>query len=311
MADRRMFSKQVIDSDAFLDMPLSTQALYFHLGMRADDDGFVNNARKIMRMIGSSDDEMKVLITKKFVLLFESGVIVIKHWRLHNYIQKDRYKETTYIKEKSELKLKDNNVYSLETECIQFGDTGKVSIDKVRKEKISIEKTIEKQVLPTSDEVRSLFIGYLSNLNITDINEERTDGQIRAFIRHYIGDSDVKGVWVTAKKKFIPKSCVKNWIDKNPGIYRNYKKAEQIISNFSHESKYKMAFDYIRANKDTWDNCDRQIWKKTIVSMLCRIENRDIFPEVSKLENLRQITDPDVYINSVIESVLSKDNEVK
>ncbi len=113
MADKRMFSKTIIDSDAFLDMPLSTQTLYFHLSMRADDDGFINNPRKIQRMIGCGEDDLKLLIAKKFVIIFESGVIVIKHWRIHNYIQKDRYKETVYRKEKSMLSLKENKAYTL------------------------------------------------------------------------------------------------------------------------------------------------------------------------------------------------------
>ncbi|MFT8343404.1 MAG: DnaD domain protein [Clostridium beijerinckii] len=113
MADKRMFSKTIIDSDAFLDMPLSTQTLYFHLAMRADDDGFINNPRKIQRMIGCGEDDLKLLIAKKFVIIFESGVIVIKHWKIHNYIQKDRYKETVYREEKSMLSLKENKAYTL------------------------------------------------------------------------------------------------------------------------------------------------------------------------------------------------------
>ncbi len=113
MAEKRMFAKQIVDSDAFLDMPLSAQALYFHLAMRADDDGFVNNPKKIQRMIGASDDDCKLLIMKRFVLAFESGVIVIKHWRIHNYIQKDRYKETAYQEEKSMLVVKDNKAYTM------------------------------------------------------------------------------------------------------------------------------------------------------------------------------------------------------
>lgn len=112
MAERRMFAKTIIDSDAFLDMPLSAQALYFHLSMRADDDGFVNNPKKIQRMIGASDDDCRLLVSKRFVLAFESGVIVIKHWRIHNYIRNDRYKETVYNKEKSTLKLDKNNAYT-------------------------------------------------------------------------------------------------------------------------------------------------------------------------------------------------------
>ena len=89
MATRRMFSQSITDSDAFLDMPLSTQALYFHLSMKADDDGFVNSPKRIQRNIGASDDDLKILIAKRFILVFESGIIVIKHWKIHNYIQSD------------------------------------------------------------------------------------------------------------------------------------------------------------------------------------------------------------------------------
>lgn len=124
MAERRMFAKTIIDSDAFLDMPCSTQSLYFHLSMRADDDGFINNAKKIQRMIGCADDDLKILLAKNFVIPFESGVCVIKHWKIHNLIQKDRYKPSVYIDEKAKLSLKDNNVYTMETQCIH--DVSKV-----------------------------------------------------------------------------------------------------------------------------------------------------------------------------------------
>jgi uncharacterized phage protein (TIGR02220 family) len=134
MAERRMFAKTIIDSDVFLDMPLSSQALYFHLSMRADDDGFINNPKKIQRMIGASDDDLRLLEAKSFIIRFETGVIVIKHWRINNYIQKDRYKPTVYTEEKDMLSVKDNGSY---TACIQNGynlDTqysiGKVSIEK-------------------------------------------------------------------------------------------------------------------------------------------------------------------------------------
>lgn len=137
MAERRMFAKTIIDSDAFLDMPLSSQVLYFHLSMRADDDGFINNPRKIQRMVGATEDDLKLLIAKNFIIPFDSGIVVIKHWRIHNYIQKDRYKETVYQEERSILSVKDNGAYTLDTECIQDGyslDTqvrlGKESIGK-------------------------------------------------------------------------------------------------------------------------------------------------------------------------------------
>ena len=112
MAERRMFTTKIVDSDAFLDMPLSAQALYFHLNMRADDDGFVNNPKKIQRMIGASEDDLKLLIAKRFVLTFESGVVVIKHWRMHNLLRKDRYHPTQYQEEMQTLCLKDNQAYT-------------------------------------------------------------------------------------------------------------------------------------------------------------------------------------------------------
>ena len=112
MAERRMFAKTIIDSDAFLDMPTSAQALYFHLSMRADDDGFINNPKKIQRMIGTADDDLKLLVAKRFLIPFDSGVVVIKHWKIHNYIRNDRYKPTIYQEEKNSLEIKENNAYT-------------------------------------------------------------------------------------------------------------------------------------------------------------------------------------------------------
>ena len=112
MAERRMFTQKIIDSDAFLDLPLSAQALYFHLNMRADDDGFINNPKRIQRMINASEDDLKLLLAKRFVLAFESGIIVIKHWRMHNIIRKDRYNPTQYQAEKERLEIKENGAYT-------------------------------------------------------------------------------------------------------------------------------------------------------------------------------------------------------
>jgi hypothetical protein len=119
VAERRMFAKTIIDSDAFLDMPLSTQSLYFHLSMRADDDGFINNPKKIQRMVGCGDDDLKLLMAKRFILVFDSGVIVIKHWKIHNYIRNDRYKPTLYQEEKAELAEKNSKAYTFKTEAIE------------------------------------------------------------------------------------------------------------------------------------------------------------------------------------------------
>ena len=169
MAERRMFAKTIIDSDLFLDMPSSTQCLYFHLSMRADDDGFINNPKKIQRMVGSGDDDLKLLIAKNFIIPFESGVVVIKHWKIHNYIQKDRYKETVYKEEKSHLLLKDNKSYKyMDTPCIQdvsIPET-QVRIGKDRIGKDRIDKNNNKSSLLLFEE---LGFGSISPIIVEDI----------------------------------------------------------------------------------------------------------------------------------------------
>ena len=151
MAERRMFAKTIIDSDAFLDMPLSAQALYFHLAMRADDDGFINNPKKIQRMIGASDDDCKLLIAKGFILVFETGVIVIKHWKIHNYIQKDRYKETVFLQEKQLIEAQDNGAYEMKAMPLLEEQT----------DKTARQLAYEKSSLPYSFgyKIRTAFLG--------------------------------------------------------------------------------------------------------------------------------------------------------
>ena len=201
MAERRMFAKTIIDSDAFLDMPLSTQALYFHLSMRADDDGFINNPKKIQRMIGASDDDLRLLIAKRFVLWFDSGVIVIKHWKIHNYIQKDRYKETVYQEEKALLSVKDNNAYTMDTECIQTVSMLETQ-DRIGKDRIvkdSIGKSKKRFTPPTLEEVRSYC------------QERQNDVDAEAFIDFYTSKD-----WMVGKNKMKDwKACVRTWEKRN------------------------------------------------------------------------------------------------
>lgn len=143
MAERRMFAKTIIDSDAFLEMPTTSQLLYFHLAMRADDDGFVNKPKSLMRMVGCKDDDLKLLFVKKFLIPFESGVVVIKHWKIHNYIRKDTYTETKYKEEKSTLELDENSAYRLiDAGMTQIRDesvTSPSTQDRLGKERVRIE----------------------------------------------------------------------------------------------------------------------------------------------------------------------------
>ena len=138
-----MFSKDITEHDSFLEMPLSTQSLYFHLGMQADDDGFVSPNR-IMRMIGAQVDDLKILITKKFILAFADGVVVIKHWKLNNYLRVDRYRCTKHKENMALIKEKSNGSYSWYTtgipDVIPVVDAGKVRIGKVSTTETSSEE---------------------------------------------------------------------------------------------------------------------------------------------------------------------------
>ena len=185
MAQKRMFNNLVIGNDDFLEMPDSAQNLYFHLSMQADDDGFVDNWKSIMRMTGKKEDDLKILIAKSFVIPFDTGVIVIKHWRLNNYIQKDRYKETIHIFEKAQLLTDENNVYNLDTNCIH-------SIDTIRLDKNSIDKN-------------SIYNIYGQNLDEKEIPEaeilENWEVQFNEFYNKY--------------PKKVKKQDVMKWFKKN------------------------------------------------------------------------------------------------
>lgn len=206
MAERRMFAKTIVLSDAFLDMPLSARCLYFTLGMLADDDGFVNSPKSVMRQTGASTDDINLLIAKKFILPFDSGIIVIKHWRIHNYIQKDRYKESKYIEEKATLTLDQNGAY---TQCIQDVSSldtqvrlGQGSVvkdnyitDDPPADTPSTPKKRKVFTPPTLDEVRA-YVAERGN---------RIDPE--AWYDHYTGNG-----WMVGKTKMVDwKATVRTW----------------------------------------------------------------------------------------------------
>ena len=160
MAERRMMAKSVIDTDAFLDMPASTQSLYFHMLLRADDDGFIASPKGILRIIGASDDDLKLLLAKQYLFRFESGVVVIKDWKIHNYIQSDRYKpslqperELLTITANKEYTLTNSDVSDMDTECIQNVSIGKVRLGKVRLGKVRLGKNNISSKLDCTDEI--------------------------------------------------------------------------------------------------------------------------------------------------------------
>lgn len=151
MATKRMLSREIIKTDAFMTMPLTAQALYMHLIMDADDEGFVSSPKMLMRATGASEDDLRILISKNFVIAFDSGVLVIKHWKIHNHITESRIKTTNFLEEKSLLRIKTNNAYTLsddglpiasnlQANCKQTASNLLASIDQIRSEQNRLEQ---------------------------------------------------------------------------------------------------------------------------------------------------------------------------
>lgn len=213
MAERRMFAKTIIDSDAFLEMPMSARLLYYDLSMRADDDGFNNSPIKVMRSIGATRDDLNVLIARKFIIPFDNGVVVIKHWRIHNYIRKDTYNETPYKEQKALLEFDENNAYrkidDAEMTLIDAQSTGRgravdepwtqVRLGKESKGKDNKKDSPKRFVPPSLEEVQA----YCS---------ERGNGiDAQSFIDFYSS----KG-WLVGKTKMTDwKAAVRTWESRN------------------------------------------------------------------------------------------------
>lgn len=234
MAERRMFAKTIIDSDAFLDMPLSAQALYFHLSMRADDDGFINNPKKIQRMVGCGDDDAKLLVAKRFLIPFDSGVVVIKHWKIHNYIRNDRYKPTVYTKEKAMLTSKENGVY---TEADTIGipsvnqmDTqdriGKESIDKDSIGEVRERKTDYQQII---DLFNTICKSYPSLRSLSDARKKA----IKARLNTYTVD-DFKQCFENAEaSSFLKGGNQRNWTANFDWLIKDSNMAKVLDGNYN------------------------------------------------------------------------------
>ena len=204
MAKRRMFSLDVIDTDSFLGLPASSQSLYFHLGMRAGDDGFVSSPKRITAMVGAAGDDLKLLIAKGFVIPFESGVCVIRDWRVNNYIQRDRYTPSIYTEEKQRLSIAENGRYScMDTQCIQ--DVSK-SDTQVREELGEIRKEIAENKAATPP--RSRFVPP----SLEEVQAYCSERQNSVDAAHFLDFYAANG-WVQGKGKPIKdwKAAVRTW----------------------------------------------------------------------------------------------------
>ena len=227
MAERRMFAKNIVLSDAFLDMPTTTRCLYFTLAMVADDDGFVNSPKSIMRQTGASEDDLKLLFAKRYILGFDSGVIVIKHWKIHNIIQKDRYKETTYLEEKSMLTLDGKKAYTeakkpLDTLCIQSVSNLDTQVS-IGKDRLGKDRLVVEEEDSSATECNSQLkpVGGKIGKGVVFMTDEQFDALLDK-----IGSIEVFDKYVEKLAKFI--------IDNDANVGNHY---ETILKWYKQDTK--------------------------------------------------------------------------
>lgn len=230
MAERRMMSKSVIETDAFMDMPFSTQALYFHLLLRADDDGFIKSPKAIMRFINARDDDMKLLIAKQYVLAFDSGVIVIKHWKIHNYIRSDRYKRTDCI-EAQQVKLTGDNEYAVCQNGVSVGiPSGSQEVYQVVDEMDTQVRLGKDRLGKDSIEIDS--IGDKSPKTSAKTTKKRTfKPPTLAEVNDYILE---KGIHNVSAKDFVDYYEAGNWHDAKGNKVKSWK--QKLLTWARHEN---------------------------------------------------------------------------
>ena len=214
MAQRRMFSRKITESDQFLDMPMSAQSLYFHINMQADDDGFVGNVKTIKRMIGASDDDLKLLIAKQFLIPFETGIVVIRDWKIHNYIQKDRYTETFYQQEKAQLETVENKQYQkMDTECIQNVSSLDTQV-RLGKDRLGKERDIQSSSDELDDIPYKEIIDYLNEKTGSQFrnNTKKTQTLIKARFAEGFNLDDFKKVIDTKAAEWLNDSKMSKFL---------------------------------------------------------------------------------------------------
>jgi len=230
-----MFSLKVVDTDEFLDMGQGAQLLYFHLAMRADDDGFVNSPKKIMRFAGAKDDDVKVLIAKQFIIPFQSGVIVIRHWKENNEIRKDRKTDTFYQEEMALLKENDTGVYQMTTDCQPDDNqtTPQVRLGKVRLGKVRIEEREEN----TPQQIANDFLNkaekqenFIQEVVSRGVNESTARQEVKKFVSYWteLNSTGKKQRW-QMEKTFEVQRRLATWFSKVNNFNQCRSRGKQII----------------------------------------------------------------------------------
>lgn len=267
MAERRMFSKTIINSDLFLDLPSSAQNLYFHLSLNADDEGFVNSPKKIMKYVNSQIEDMELLVENGFIKKFDSGIVVIIHWNLHNYIQKDRFKATIYQKEKQQLVLVGKK-YVMKDECTQFvsilatqdsieknseeqdrlelaGILNEIENEKVRAKFESFINMREKNHSPLTPDALRILIKKAYGLTKSLANQDAAIIMIldRSIINNYKDIYPLENMEVGVANHFENINCeVEEMDESKEGIYKEWLNTDS-IANLEVQRAYKNSLE--------------------------------------------------------------------
>lgn len=247
-----MFTMKIVDSDAFLDMPISAQCLYFHLNMRADDDGFLNNPKKIQRMIGASEDDLKLLLAKRFVLGFEKGVIVVKHWRMHNLLRKDRYNPTQYIKEKDSLDIKEDGSYTekapIEALATTWQPSGnqmatqdRLGEDRIVKDSIGevrVEKEEPKAESPSlPKQILDLYNTICSKLPRADMLSDNRKQKIEESLKRYSLEDFKRCFEIASRSAFLKGNNKRKWCASFDWLIESGNMAKVLAGNYTDNNR--------------------------------------------------------------------------
>ena len=289
-----MFRLDVLETDAFMDMPLTTQALYFHLSLRADDDGFVGNPKRITKNIGAGEDDLKLLIAKRFVLVFDDGVIVIKHWRLHNSLSGNRYHETKYLEDKALLTIKDNGAYTLNGDGKEIDDSHYIEMGKRQ----------------TKDETKTN--------NRRTIDETKTDTDKNSIDKNSIDYSlsdtkkDIETVFAAWNKTtFKPISKLKSGTKRYDSLHTRIQEygIDQVLEAISNAEESK----YLHSDKGSWFNFDWFVKPNNFPKVLERNYNDSVKPlekplEKAPVDNEEEMTDEEWFAYQ--QKLAEQENEI-
>ena len=252
MADKRMFAKTIIDSDTFLEMPISARLLYYDLGMRADDDGFVDSPKKIMRIVGASTDDMNILIARKFIIPFDSGIVVIRHWRINNYLRSDRYCESIHIDEKSQLAIDDNKQYLTQNEADSLGIplgipvVGVEENSKEKKRKDNKDSVHQKEISDFFESIWQLYPKKKGKNSVSKKSKEELFKlgyeNVKSCIERYIEDS-----------KFTDEQYILYGSTFFNGRYKDYLEEEQQVNTVVEKTQEEI-------EEDEWANLTDDEW---------------------------------------------------